>query len=62
MARLARVVLPSIPHHITQRGTRREEVFFSDDDRRNYLKTVAEAAEKFGVEFWAWGLSPLTSR
>ena len=32
MARLARVVIPGIPHHITQRGNRRQNVFFRDDD------------------------------
>ena len=58
MARLARVVWPGIPHHITQRGTRREEVFFTDEDRTSYLEMVAEAADKYGVEFWAWCLMP----
>jgi putative transposase len=58
MARFARVVLPGIPHHITQRGTRREEVFFTDEDRQRYLTMVAEAAERFGVEIWAWCLMP----
>ncbi|GMQ84250.1 MAG: hypothetical protein BMS9Abin06_1023 [Gammaproteobacteria bacterium] len=32
MARLARVVLPGYPHHITQRGNRRQDVFFKDGD------------------------------
>jgi putative transposase len=27
MARITRVVAPSIPHHITQRGNRRQETF-----------------------------------
>ncbi|HAK93642.1 MAG TPA: transposase [Planctomycetes bacterium] len=58
MARLARVVLPGVPHHVTQRGSRREEVFFSDEDREIYLEMVANAAEKYGVEFWAWCLMP----
>jgi putative transposase len=35
MARLARIVIPGVPHHVTQRGNRRLPVFFSDDDRRN---------------------------
>ena len=37
MARLARVVIPEVAHHVTQRGNRRQPVFFSDDDRRAYL-------------------------
>ena len=32
MAGIARVVVPGLPHHITQRGNRRQETFFVDDD------------------------------
>jgi len=34
MARLPRIVIPDVPHHVTQRGNRRLPVFFSDEDRR----------------------------
>ena len=37
MPRLARTVCARVPHHITQRGNRRETVFFTDDDRQAYL-------------------------
>lgn len=37
MARLARIVIPGIAHHITQRGNRRERLFFEDDDFALYL-------------------------
>jgi REP element-mobilizing transposase RayT len=30
MARLAGIVAPGSPHHVTQRGNRRERVFFGD--------------------------------
>jgi len=30
MARLARIVVPGLPHHVTQRGNRRQKVFFED--------------------------------
>jgi putative transposase len=36
MARIARYIVPDLPHHVTQRGHRRERVFFSDDDFRLY--------------------------
>ena len=36
MARLARVVIPGVAHHVTQRGNRRQEVFFRDEDSRAY--------------------------
>lgn len=56
MARLARVVVRNIPHHITQRGNRRQRVFFSDQDRRDYLKFLKAEVAKNGVEIWAWCL------
>ena len=34
MPRTARIVIPEIPHHATQRGHNRQAVFFVDDDRR----------------------------
>jgi putative transposase len=35
MARLARIVIPGMAHHVTQRGSRRQQVFFTDDDLPN---------------------------
>ncbi len=32
MARLARVVVPGLPHHVTQRGNRRQPAFFEAGD------------------------------
>ena len=58
MARLARVVIPGIPHHITQRGNRRQKVFFRDDDYDTYLELMAEWCRKSGVEIWAYCLMP----
>ena len=56
MPRLSRVVIPGLPHHVTQRGAQRRDVFFSDEDRLRYLEFVREAAERFGVTFWSWCL------
>ena len=36
MPRLARVTIPGLPHHITQRGKRSQDVFFTDADRHTY--------------------------
>lgn len=58
MARLARIVLPGIPHHVTQRGNRREPVFFEADDYREYLKLLASAAEKAETRILAYCLMP----
>ncbi len=56
MARLARVVLPGIPYHITHRGNRRGEVFFCDADREQYLQRLRMAAQKFGLHVWGYCL------
>ncbi len=58
MARLARIVVPELPHHVTQRGNRREQVFFSDDDYRTYLELLANGLEKSASQIWAWCLMP----
>lgn len=39
---MARVVVPGIPHHITQRGNRRQATFFGDDDYAAYLDLMAQ--------------------
>jgi len=56
MARLARVVAPGMPHHVTQRGNRRQDTFFCDDDYRVYLDLMAEWCAHYGVDVWAYCL------
>ncbi len=56
MARIARVVVPDIPHHVVQRGVRRMHVFFSDADREEYLSLLSAEAKRRGLEFLAWCL------
>ena len=56
MPRLARAVFADIPHHITQRGNRREDVFFTDDDRLVYLKWLRFYCEKYDVSVLAYCL------
>ncbi len=58
MARLARVVVPGAPHHVTQRGNRRQQVFFSDDDYQAYKALLAEGCAEAGVSVWAYCLMP----
>ena len=56
MPRLARTVCARVPHHVTQRGNRREAVFFADDDYRAYLAWLKDYAEKHEVEILAYCL------
>jgi putative transposase len=58
MARLARLVVPDVPHHVTQRGNRRQQVFFSEDDYAAYRDLVSEACAAHGVRCLAWCLMP----
>lgn len=56
MPRMARTICPRTPHHVTQRGNRREDVFFTDADRLAYLKWLTEYAEKHQVDVLAYCL------
>jgi putative transposase len=58
MARLARVVAPGLPHHVTQRGNRRQQTFFCDEDYQTYLEIMAEWCAAHDVEIWAYCLMP----
>ena len=58
MARLARVVVPGLPHHVTQRGNRRLPTFFHESDYDSYIELMAESCRKRGVEIWAYCLMP----
>jgi putative transposase len=58
MARIARFVVPGHPHHVTQRGNRRETVFFSDDDYALYRDLLAQQTRKHGVAVWSYCLMP----
>ncbi|MEN8177733.1 MAG: transposase [Pseudomonadota bacterium] len=56
MARLARVVLPGYPHHITQRGNRCQDVFFQDSDYEHYLELLKEWCDSEGIVILAYCL------
>ncbi|MDN3273628.1 transposase [Frankia sp. RB7] len=58
MARLARVVIPGHPHHVTQRGNGRSRTFFEDGDYALYRDLLAVNCREAGVEVWAWCLMP----
>jgi putative transposase len=58
MARLARVVIPGVPHHVTQRGNGRMRTFFGPHDYALYRDLLAEHCRAANVEVWAWCLMP----
>ena len=58
MARIARIIVPGMPHHVTQRGNRRQTTFFTSKDYHDYLNLLREQGEKYGIRFWAYCLMP----
>ena len=54
--RLARIVAPGFPHHITQRGNRHADVFFEPSDRQMYLSLLRRYSGKHGLSIWAYCL------
>ena len=58
MARMPRIVVPNVPHHVTQRGNRRMQTFFTDEDYSTYIGYLAESVEQANTEVWAYCLMP----
>jgi len=58
MARIARVVACNYPHHIIQRGNRRQKVFFSDKDYQEYLRLLSLYAREFALDILTYCLMP----
>jgi len=56
MPRLARVIVPQFAHHITQRGNRRRDVFFTPGDRQVYLGLLRQYAEHYQVQILGYCL------
>ena len=58
MARMSRVVIPGVAHHVPQRGVRRLPTFFKDEDYRAYLAEVSRGCIMAGVGVRAYCLMP----
>lgn len=58
MARMPRLVVPNYPHHVTQRGARRQRTFFSEKDYEKYIDLLSDATEDTEIEIWAYCLMP----
>jgi len=56
MPRNARIVIPGVPHHVTQRGNNRQDVFFVDGDRVRYLDLLRDQCAHEGVRVLAYCL------
>lgn len=58
MPRLARIVVPGVAHHVTQRGNRRMTTFFDAGDYRAFVDDLAAACATSGTRVLAWCLMP----
>ncbi len=58
MPRPPRIIIPGLPHHITQRGNYRQQVFFGDEDYRRYLDSLQDHSRGYGVSILAYCLMP----
>jgi putative transposase len=58
MARSARIVVPQLPYHVTQRGNRKQIVFFSDDDYLAYIELMSQSCRYFKLRVLAYCLMP----
>ena len=46
------------PHHVTERGNRWRQTFFTADDYEAYFEYIAQSAAQSGAEDWAYCLMP----
>jgi len=51
-------VVPDLPHHVTQRGNRRQALFVDRGDYALYRDLLAERCRANGVACWAYCLMP----
>jgi putative transposase len=51
-------VIVGVPHHVVQRGSRRQRTFFSDDDYDYYTRVLREQCRRHNVTIWAYCLMP----
>lgn len=56
MARTARIIGIELPHHITQRGNYKQDIFSDDKDRNKYLSWIEEYSAKHSLSILAFCL------
>lgn len=56
MPRVARVAFNDCPYHVTHKGNRGQDVFFSERDRSLYRDVIAEYALRHELRIWAYCL------
>lgn len=58
MARIARLVLPGYPHHVTQRGNYQQAVFNTERDYKYYIRLLKKYIEEYSLSILSFCLMP----
>ena len=58
MPRLARLDTPGVLHHLMIRGTERRKIFWSDDDREDFLDRLSTLLPETQTLCYAWTFLP----
>ena len=56
MPRQQRIEYPDAVYHVMARGNRRESIFFDEEDRKIFLRSLGEACERTNFQIYAWVL------
>jgi putative transposase len=56
MARRARIVIPGLPHHVSQKSIEGQVLFNDKQDAETYLDILATISKNCGVDIWAYCL------
>ncbi len=56
MTRRSRIVIPAAPHHVTQRGARRQDIFFGPEYYQHYLNLLSFYCRQNHVEIISYCL------
>ena len=56
MARSWRIEYEGAFYHLLSRGNEQRDIFIDDNDRRMFLDTVGEMAERFAIDIFAYVL------
>ncbi len=59
MARLVRIVVPGLPHHVVQRGNGCQRTFFDEGDHIHWRDLLGRSCRAADVAVWAWCPMPV---
>lgn len=56
MARPWRIEFEGALYHVLSRGNGRQDIYYDDQDRHQFLKTIGEMSERFEIDVFAYAL------